>query len=213
MTLSAATTKADPAGRRGPSAVRADPDREDRRRLRTIARRLYSEDLETRFEAARELGVFARSHPDLVRRSWYRIFSAADDTMSCWGAAEGLGEIARNVPALRGRILGVLRKFSRDESSCQGYIWALTRIARADPEQRRELLPEITGFLDAREPCLLGQALWALGELRVRTAAPKIRAFVADSRKTWLYRNHSVSIRTIGEIARRALEKLREAPH
>lgn len=139
---------------------------------------------------------------------WPRIFYAFDDTMSCWGAAEGLGEIGRNVPRLRDRIMLLLRKFQRDASSCQGYVWAVTRIGQVDPGRVGGFVADFVRFLDSPDICMAGQAMWALGELRVSEAAGRIRPFLGDGRRTWVYDNETARVRSLSEIASEALAKL-----
>ena len=180
----------------------------DRKILRDLVSALYDIDMEKRFLAARKLGEFARTDPGLIKQVWNRIFYAFDDTMSCWGAAEGLGEIARNAPGLRSRILLLLRKFQHDEVSCQGFIWAVCRIGQVDREKIKDLIPVLINSLDSDTACMLGQTIWALGELRILETAERIAGFSDDVRETWIYENDCVRIRIIGDIARESLAKI-----
>ncbi len=180
----------------------------DHRNLKRIISLLYDTEMENRLLGARALGEIARREPESIKKRWNRIFYAFDDTMSCWGAAEALGEIGRNLPEMRSRILLFLRKFEKDEISCQGFIWAVTRIGQVDREKIEPLIPELIKFLDSEEPCLIGQAIWAMGELRIKKTSDRIRSFLGDSRKTWLYENDSAVIKTLSLIAQEALNKL-----
>lgn len=180
----------------------------DRSKVRKIMALLYDTDMEVRFMAAKALGEVARVRPEFIRQIWGRILNASDDTMSCWGVSEGLGEIARNMPELRGKILTRLRKFMKDESTCQGFIWAVCRIGQVDRERIGDFIPDLLGFLDSGEVCMIGQAVWALGELRAGEARERIRSFAGDRRETWIYDNDSVRVKSLGAIAEEALEKL-----
>jgi HEAT repeat protein len=180
----------------------------DRRKLRSLISLLYDSDIENRFMAAKALGEVARVKPEFIISIWRRILDATDDTMSCWGVAEALGEIARNMPELRGKILLRLRKFQKDESTCQGFIWAICRIGQVEIDRVKEFMPDLISFLESREPCMLGQAIWALGELRITEAMDKIKTFLNDNRQTWVYNNDSACIKTIGQIAEEAVRKL-----
>lgn len=183
---------------------------QDPRKINGIISSLYDEDMEQRFAAAKALGEIARIIPDRVSRKWRRIFEAFDDTMSCWGIAEAMGEIARNIPELRGRISVRLRKFQRDECTCQGYLWAVCRIGQVDMEKVRDWVPDLLSALDSKNVCIVGQAIWALGELGIREGRERIREFLHDTRETWLYENDSALVKKIGTIAAEAVAKLKE---
>lgn len=181
----------------------------DHKKLRNIISLLYDEDMEQRFLAAKALGEVAKRDPEMMRQRWERIFRAFDDTMSCWGAAEALGEIARNLPGQRSKIVLFLRGFRKDECSCQGYIWGMCRICQVEENRIGDFAPDLMGFLESRNVCMTGQAIWAAGELNIKEAAGKIKGFLNDSRETWLFENDSVSVKTIGKIAEEALAKLK----
>ncbi|MFO0754016.1 MAG: hypothetical protein U0411_11930 [Thermodesulfovibrionales bacterium] len=183
---------------------------QDPRKINGIISSLYDEDMEQRFVAAKALGELARIMPDRVSRKWRRIFEAFDDTMSCWGIAEAMGEIARNIPGLRGRISLRLRKFQRDECTCQGYLWAVCRIGQVDMEKVRDWVPDLVSALESKNVCIVGQAVWALGELGIGQGRERIRALLGDARETWLYENDAVLVKKVGTIAAEALAKLEE---
>lgn len=180
----------------------------DHRSLKRIISLLYDVEMENRLLGAKALGEIAKRDPESIKKRWNRIFYAFDDTMSCWGAAEALGEIGRNIPEMRSRIVLFLRKFEKDEISCQGFIWAIARIGQVDRQKIESLIPELIKFLDSEEPCLIGQAIWAMGELRVKEVIERIKGFLDDHRETWLYENDSAVIKTLSLIAQEALNKL-----
>ena len=190
-----------------PSDGKATP----RKQLRQIIGGLYGVDMQKRFESAQALGLIARDDPDTIEKTWNRIFYAFDDTMSCWGVAEGLGEIARNLPRLRSRILTLLRKFQADESSCQGFIWAVCRIGQVDRKLVDDFIPDLERAVDSGASCMIGQALWAIGELRIVQEMSAVGRFLNDSRETWIYENDTVRRRTLSDIAGEALQKLKSA--
>lgn len=180
----------------------------DHKKFNRIISSLYSEDMERRFVAAKVLGGIARLKPEIIRQRWARIFYAFDDTMSCWGVAEALGEIARNLPEDRSKISLILRKFQRDECSCQGFIWSMCRICQVEMERVKDFIPDLMAFLDSKNPCMIGQSIWAIGELGIEKAVEKVKSFLGDIRETWLYENDSVAKKTLGEISKDALKKL-----
>lgn len=180
----------------------------DHKKFNRIISYLYSEDMGQRFTAAKVLGEIARLKPEMIRRVWVRIFYAFDDTMSCWGVTEALGEIARNLPEDRSKIFIMLRKFERDETSCPGFIWSMSRICQVEMERIKDFIPDLMTFLNSENPCMIGQSIWAIGELGIEEAVEKINGFLGDTRKTWLYENDFVVKKTLGEISKDALEKL-----
>jgi hypothetical protein len=190
-----------------PSDGKATP----RKQLRQIIGGLYGVDMQKRFASAQALGRIAKDDSETIEKTWNRIFYAFDDTMSCWGVAEGLGEIARNLPRLRSKILTLLRKFQADESSCQGFIWAVCRIGQVDRKLVGDFIPDLERAVESGASCMIGQALWAIGELRLVKNLSAVRRFLNDGRETWIYENDSVRRRTLGDIAGEALQKLRSA--
>jgi hypothetical protein len=180
----------------------------DQEKLRNIISDLYDIDMNCRFTAAKALGEFARNKPEFIKRVWPRIFYSFDDTMSCWGAAEGLGEIARNLPELRGKMILLLKKFQNDDVSCQGFIWATCRICQVERDSIINFIPDLMRILDSKDICRVGQAIWAIGELRTVEAAEKLKGFLHDNRKVWIYENDAAREKTIAEISEEALRKI-----
>src|SRR5512143_1017026 len=188
--------------------MKSTKGRTGRNSIRDIVAGLYGVDMQKRFDAAMALGRLAKDDPDAVTRVWNRIFYAFDDTMSCWGAAAALGEIARNMPGLRTKILALLRKFAADEASCQGFVWAVCRIGQIDLKLIEDIIPDLDRASASHAACMVGQSLWALGELRISGCEDRLRTFLEDDRETWLYENDAVRKKTIAEIAGEALKKI-----
>jgi hypothetical protein len=182
----------------------------DQRKLRHIISLLYDEDMAHRFNAAKALGEVAKRKPELMKQKWLRIYRTFDDTMSCWGIAEALGEIARNLPQQhRRKIIPFLRGLRKDESCCQGYIWSMCRICQVERDMITDFIPELEDFLNSPDICMIGQALWAWGELGIKEAPERIKDFLLDEGETWIYENDSVSMKNIGTIAEEALRKIK----
>ncbi len=191
------------AGQMADEAIKHPP------KIRQIVSLLYNDDMERRFVAVKALGTIAQREPELMKQRWERVFDKFDDTMSCWGAAEALGEIARNMPEQnRSRVVQFLKHFRRDDCGCMGYLWGMCRICQIDRRWAAEFVPELQGFLSSANVCIRGQALWALGELRVKEAAGRMKEFLADEGETRYYDNEAVRREKIKTIAGEALEKL-----
>ncbi len=191
------------AGQLADEAIKYPP------KIRRIVSLLYNDDMELRFVAVRALGAIAGREPEIMNQRWERIFHSFDDTMSCWGAAEAIGEVARNMPQPnRLRLVQFLRNFRRDDCSCMGYLWGMCRICQIDDRWIAEFVPELRGFLSSANVCIRGQALWALGELRIKDSAGRMKEFLGDEGETWYYENDAVCRKKIKTIAAEALGKL-----
>ena len=180
----------------------------DHTKIRKIVSLLYDEDMTRRLTAAKALGELAKREPELMQQRWERIFRSFDDTMSCWGAAEALGELARNMPQHRGRITLFMRVFRKDDCSCQGYIWGMCRVCQVDRDRIHDFAPELEAFLNSPHICLRGQALWALGELRIKEAGNRMKDFLRDEGEIWYYGNEMAESKKVSIIAEEALKKL-----
>ena len=154
-------------------------------KIRQIVSLLYNDDMERRFVAVKALGAIAGREPELMSQRWERVFHSFDDTMSCWGAAEALGEIARNMPQQnRTRIIQFLRNFRRDDCSCMGYLWGMCRICQIDQRWVEGFVPKLQSLVLSANICIRGQALWALGELRIKEAAGRMKECLGDEGET-----------------------------
>ena len=72
----------------------------------------------------------------------------------------------------------------------------------------KDFIPDLMICRDSKNPCMIGQSIWAIGELRIEKAVEKVKSFLGDTRETWLYENDSVAKKTLGEISKDALKKL-----
>lgn len=55
---------------------------------------------------------------------------------------------------------------------------------------------------------MLGQTIWARGELEILEVTERIKGFLDNDREIWIYENDSVERKTIGEIAKEAVKKI-----
>jgi HEAT repeat protein len=82
------------------------------------------------------------------------------------------------------------------------------RICQVDRNWIPEFVSELQEFLTSSNICIRGQALWALGELRIKGAAGSMKEFLRDEGETWYYENEEVRKKQIRTIAEEALGKL-----
>ncbi len=71
-----------------------------------------------------------------------------------------------------------------------------------------DFIPEIIRFLKSDNVCMLGQAIWATGELRIAESVTRIKDCLKDDRETWIYENDTARLKKINEIASEALNKI-----
>ncbi len=83
----------------------------------------------------------------------------------------------------------------------------MCRICQIDQRWISEFASELEEFLSSANICIRGQALWALGELRIKEAAGSMNNFLHDEGETWYYENEAVCRKKINAIAGEALKK------
>ncbi len=180
------------------------------KKFRHILALLYDEDMETRFLGAKVLGEVTRLKPECIRTKWYRLFCSFGDTMSCWGVAEGLGEIGRNLPESRGKIALLLKRFRNDRVTCQGYVWAVCRIGQVDRNQMKSAISGLGGFLMSADDDIVGQTIWAIGELDLRDLCGRLKPLSGDPGTVRIYDHETVRSAPIARLVGEAYEKIGE---
>ncbi len=84
----------------------------------------------------------------------------------------------------------------------------MCRICKIERDRIDDFIPELNTFLDSRNICMRGQAVWALGELAVKAAAFRMHDLLHDSEEVWIFEHEAVVRKSIGTIAREALGKM-----
>jgi hypothetical protein len=132
-----------------------------------------------------------------------------------WGSAEAMGEIMARNERMRQEYLPILLSFLDPEGNFldheglqQGAIWAAGRVAQVDPVPVMEAAPLIRSFLHTKNASLRAMAAWACGAMRDRGAEDALRKLADDPAATQLWAGKSLADTTVGETARRALEKI-----
>ncbi len=132
-----------------------------------------------------------------------------------WGSAEAMGEIMARHEGMRQEYLPILLSFLDPEGNFldheglqQGTIWAAGRVAQVDPAPVMEAAPLIRSFLQAKNASLRATAAWACGAMKDCGAQDALRKLADDPATIQLWTDQSLSDTTVGETARRALEKI-----
>lgn len=131
-----------------------------------------------------------------------------------WGAPEAMAEIMANQEGLAEEFAHILVAYMREDGLYlefpplqRGLMWGVGRLAGVRPDLLRKwaapacLLP----YLDSKDPDVRGLAARALGILRAEGAKMRLAALRNDSSPVLLYEQGRVEIRTVGELAGKAL--------
>jgi hypothetical protein len=185
---------------------------------------LYSTDARVRWRAVRALGAHLErtwsESPGPARELLRRLAWSLNEESGAtgWGAPEAMGEIMARVPELAehfpGRFTAYLSHeevFLDNEVLDAGAIWALGRLQGVTGEGAAEVGPELPRFLEHPAPSVRGVAAWTAGRLRVTELRERLTGLVSDDSPLVLLIGEEVAERTVGELARWALEELDEA--
>jgi hypothetical protein len=132
-----------------------------------------------------------------------------------WGMPEAFGEILAMVPALRREYAGLLVSyigrgpcFIENEFLQKGVLWGLGRIKQIEDPLKREALPFFLKALKHKDPGFRGTAVWALGEMEMREAAPYLKGLQRENEMIKLFTNEKFQEKPLSQWLEEALDKL-----
>lgn len=152
-------------------------------------------------------GAVARDDPEAVRNTVQRLlWSIREESGGIgWSAPEMLGEIVVRAPRLCSDIPPIILSFHEEEVFVAGVLRAMGRIAEAGigvvdgaPELAR-------GSLDHPDPAVRGQAVYALGAMKIEDGYDTLSRLSRDDGRCKTYENHELIEKSVGEIARSIL--------
>jgi len=184
----------------------------DKRLLRHLQRLLYTGDELLRLRAAEMIGkvsgIVARQNPDAVSRLLQHLCTAVTDSAaSSWGAVDAIGEIISNAPGVFAGYIPALYQFLEDDMLRPRALRALGRAAQSRPDLIRQAVYFIP-FLYDEQPETRGYAAWLLGNLGSREAKEGLAGLREQTAEVITYANGSIKRKTVGQLAREALEKI-----
>ncbi|HEX9860479.1 MAG TPA: HEAT repeat domain-containing protein [Nitrospirota bacterium] len=191
-----------------------------RRPVRTLMGLLFHEEPIVRWRAVTMYGHFALAEPDVVKTQLFRILYTLSEESSIvgWASAQAIGEIARVAPELaREDIRPVIHFMDDDEVSLPanrntvqlaGSIWAIGNIAETLPEMAFEMGPVLTRFIDDPDPEVRGLSIWAICRISYKKAAEKLQKMLDDSAVIEIYSYDELNTVSVGQLARKALDKI-----
>lgn len=162
------------------------------------------------WRATEAIGAIAKEQPKRIKDVIPRLlWSLNEDSASFgWGAAAVLGEIGRNNYAIVSDIIEMLIQFLEDDFTREGILWGLGRLGQTQPEVVREAAPRIQACLAEANPQVRAYAAWCLGIIGERAAVSQLSSLTTDTHPVRLYEAGQQESTTVGEVARRALERL-----
>lgn len=186
---------------------------EDTRVPTELQRMLYTPDENLRW---RIIGILsevskrvALKRPDIIGKLLNRLLHNAEDSASCaWGALEATGAIISNSPDLFGEFSQPLLYFLKTRDFWKAVTWAIGKIATQRPDLVKYAFPALCSFLGNPDPTLRGYAVWALGGLGIPDVKEELRKLETDDQRLFLYEEGELKEKTVGQLAKEAIEKL-----
>jgi hypothetical protein len=130
-----------------------------------------------------------------------------------WGSPEVLGEIMACSQPLALEYGNMLISYINPRGNFlehdllqQGVLWGLGRLFHARPEPNADCAGLLIPFLKAPDPARRGLAAWAVGPLAAEIAREPLSALTDDTADVHVYVKTSLEKRTVGDLARQALE-------
>ncbi len=133
-----------------------------------------------------------------------------------WGSPEAMGEILARQPALAREYAAILISYVQPGENFlqfgplqRGALWGVGRLAGAHPALPASLRAGryLEAYLDSPDPMVKGHALWAGARVRIEGNLAGIEALLEEESAIRIYEDQKFRSVTIGELARRALER------
>lgn len=196
-----------------------------RRAVNPLFSLLYHHDPVLRWRAISALGrVVSRqagSDMDAARVVMRRLMWNLNDESGGigWGSPEAMGEIMACSEPLSLEYGNMLisyldprGNFLEHELLQQGVLWGLGRLFHARPGQNADCAELLIPFLTSPDPACRGLAAWAIAPLGSKAARKPLSALTGDTAALHVYMETSLVERTVGDLAREALEFYRSNP-
>jgi len=186
---------------------------EDRKLVRHIQRLIYSGDDLFRKRAAEILGrataVIAEEDPGAVAKLLQGLFYAISDTAAfTWGAFEAIGEIISHRTDMFAGYVAQLYQFLADPTRRSQALQAIGRVALSRPDILRKHTFHFFTYLEDPDPAVRGHAAWLMGNLMAHEAKNDLERLLNDTDGFQIYLDGNLEQTTVGQAARRALEKI-----
>ena len=185
----------------------------DRKLIRNLQRLLYSGDDLFRKRAAEILGracaVISERDPGTVSKLLQGLFYSISDTAAfTWGAFEAIGEIIRCRPDMFAGYIPQLYQYLPDKTRRAQVIEVIGRISQGKPDLFRKSTFHFIPFLSDPDPVVRGYTAWLLGNLGADELREDLEKIRQETNEIPIYEDGELKNKTLGEVAKEALEKL-----
>ena len=133
-----------------------------------------------------------------------------------WGCPEAMGEIMARNENIAGEFWRILISYIRPDGNFlehevlqRGVLWGVGRLAHARPQLLKASVDYLHPYLQTDDPHLRGLAAWAAGALRNNNTSALLNQLKADSAKLSVYHDGQIIRRSVGEIAKKALQMVK----
>ena len=186
----------------------------DKGTLRWLISLSYDKEDIVSWKAMEAVGFIARDFSGdrvrVIREITRRlIWSMSDESGGIgWSAAEILGEIIRNNPDEFNDLIPIVWSFREEEMFRPGSVWAMGRIAEIRPDLVNFIVKDLQEIMDDKNPFARGYAAWVAGILGDMNLSEALRKLLADESQIIFYFEGRLLKKTVGEIAKEAIDKL-----
>ena len=130
-----------------------------------------------------------------------------------WGCPEAMGEIMARNENIAGEFWRILISYIRPDGNFlehevlqRGVLWGVGRLAHARPQLLKASVDYLHPYMQTDDPHLRGLAAWAAGALRNNNTSALLNQLKNDSAKLSVYLDGQIIRRSVGEIAKKALQ-------
>ncbi|MCL5056517.1 MAG: HEAT repeat domain-containing protein [Actinobacteria bacterium] len=185
---------------------------QDKKIIRILQRLLCSDDL-TRLRSAEFIGraaaIIARTDPGTVTVLLQNLFGSLADTGSAnRGALDAIGEIIGGCPNVFIGYMPALYHFLEESDKRPQVVRALARIAETRPDLVNKTVFRLLPYLQDPDPETRGYTALLLGYLGVPEAKNHLEPIAGDGAGLNVYISGQLEKRTVGHLAREALERI-----
>ncbi|AEG58905.1 PBS lyase HEAT domain protein repeat-containing protein [Desulforamulus ruminis DSM 2154] len=191
---------------------------EERGMIKYLFQPLYHPYGAERWRAIRALGLvskeLAKEDPVAARELIRRLLWSMNDESgtTSWSAPEAIGEMIYHNPDLFQEYISIVVHASEEEIFHRGIAWTLGRVGPAKPDLVREFIPLLIQFLNHSQSEVKGYAAWALGQIGVKEALPHLANLLDDSGAVEVYEEPKVTVKSVNQLVREAIEKIKGCP-
>ena len=133
-----------------------------------------------------------------------------------WGCPEAMGEIMARNQNIAEEYWCILISYIRPDGNFlehevlqRGVLWGVGRLARARPQLLKTSADYLHPYMQTDDPHLRGLAAWAAGALRNNNTSALLNQLKDDSAKLSVYHDGQIIRRSVGEIAKKALQMVK----